>query len=164
MTDKARSFLAVALAAGAVFALGLGVRQAQALFIAPINSSTGIGYAAISFAFAVGQLMWGVAMPLAGALAERFGSRTIMVTGALMVAAATAATPLATTTSGLVVLVGLIAAPGAAAMGPGLLIAASSRWVPEANRNMVNGILNPGGSFGQITVIPLAQLFIGLAG
>src|SRR5258706_8624568 len=32
------------------------------LFIAPINTSTGIGYAAISFAFAVGQLMWGVAM------------------------------------------------------------------------------------------------------
>ena len=164
MTDKARSYLAVALAAGAVFALGLGVRQAQALFIAPINSSTGIGYAAISFAFAVGQLMWGVAMPVAGALAERFGARMVMVTGALLVAAATAATPLATTTAELVALVGLIAAPGAAAMGPGLLIAASSRWVPEAKRNMVNGIVNAGGSFGQFTVIPLAQLFIGLAG
>jgi predicted MFS family arabinose efflux permease len=87
-----------------------------------------------------------------------------MVTGALMVAAATAATPLATTTLELVILVGLIAAPGAAAMGPGLLIAASSRWIPEAKRNMVNGIVNAGGSFGQFTVIPLAQLFIGLAG
>ena len=48
MTAQTRNFMYIALAAGAVFALGLGVRQAQALFIAPINSSTGIGYASIS--------------------------------------------------------------------------------------------------------------------
>jgi predicted MFS family arabinose efflux permease len=29
---------------------------------------------------------------------------------------------------------------------------------------MANGIVNAGGSFGQFTVIPLAQLFIGIAG
>ena len=164
MTSQTRSYLAVALAAGAVFALGLGVRQSQALFIAPINTATGIGYASISLAFAVGQLMWGVAMPVTGALAERWGARRVMLSGALMVAAATAATPLATSTAALVVVIGLFAACGASAMGPGLLIAASSRWIPEAKRNIVNGIVNAGGSFGQFTVIPLAQLFIGIAG
>jgi predicted MFS family arabinose efflux permease len=164
MNQQARSYLAVALAAGAVFALGLGVRQSQALFIGPINTSTGIGYAAISLAFAVGQLMWGVAMPVAGAMAERWGFRPVMLAGALLVAAATAATPLATSTTALVILVGLFAACGSAAMGPGLLMAASDRWIPEAKRNMVTGIVNAGGSFGQFVVIPLAQLFIGLAG
>src|SRR3954469_15226284 len=93
-----KNYLAIALAAGAIFALGLGVRQSQALFIGPINSSTGIGYAAISLAFAVGQLMWGVAMPVDGAIADRWGSRPVMLPGALMVAAATAATPLAGST------------------------------------------------------------------
>lgn len=164
MTAQTRSVLAVALAAGAVFALGLGVRQSQALFIGPINTATGIGYAAISLAFAVGQLMWGVAMPVAGALADRFGPRIVMVSGALLVAAATAATPLATTTWALVVLVGLLAAPGAAAIGPGILMSASARWIPDSKRNMATGIVNAGGSFGQFTVIPLAQLFIGVAG
>ncbi len=164
MTNQTRGYIAVALAAGAVFALGLGVRQSQALFIAPINTSTGIGYAAISFAFAVGQLMWGVAMPVAGALAERWGLRRVMLTGALMVAAATAATPLATSTTALVILVGIFAACGSSAMGPGLLMAAADRWIPEAKRNVVTGIVNAGGSFGQFSVIPLAQLFIGLAG
>jgi predicted MFS family arabinose efflux permease len=164
MSAQHRSVLAVALAAGAVFALGLGVRQSQALFIGPINSATGLGYAAISLAFAVGQLMWGVAMPVAGAFADRWGTRRVMVAGALMVAAATAATPLATTTAELVVLIGLFAACGAAAIGPGLLLSASSRWIPEAKRNMATGIVNAGGSFGQFTVIPLAQLFIGVAG
>ena len=164
MTAQTRSTLAVALAAGAVFALGLGVRQSQALFIGPINSSTGIGYAAISLAFAVGQLMWGVAMPVAGAIADRWGPRPVMLTGALMVAAATAATPLATSTAALVVTIGLFAACGASAIGPGLLMSAAGRWIPEARRNMATGIVNAGGSFGQFTVIPLAQLFIGLAG
>jgi predicted MFS family arabinose efflux permease len=63
-----------------------------------------------------------------------------------------------------VLLIGLLAACGSAAIGPGLLISASARWIPEAKRNIVNGIVNAGGSFGQFTVIPLAQLFIGLAG
>jgi predicted MFS family arabinose efflux permease len=43
-------------------------------------------------------------------------------------------------------------------------MSAASRWIPEAKRNVVTGIVNAGGSFGQFTVIPLAQLFIGLAG
>lgn len=164
MTTPARSALAIGLVAGAVFALGLGVRQSQALFIGPINTSTGIGYAAISLAFAVGQLMWGVTMPVAGAIADRFGARRVMLGGALMVAAATALTPLATSTWALVLLIGIFAAAGAGAMGPGLLMSASARWIPDAKRNMVTGIVNAGGSFGQFTVIPLAQLCIGLAG
>ena len=164
MTAQNRHYVAVALAAGAVFALGLGVRQSQALFISPINSATGIGYAAISLAFAVGQLMWGVAMPVAGALADRTGPRPVMLGGAALVALATALTPLAHSTAALIVLIGVLAACGSAAIGPGLLISASARWIPEAKRNIVNGIVNAGGSFGQFTVIPLAQLFIGLAG
>lgn len=57
MTQRQRGYLGVTLAAGAVFALGLGIRQAQPLFISALNSHTGAGYASISLAFAVGQLM-----------------------------------------------------------------------------------------------------------
>jgi predicted MFS family arabinose efflux permease len=164
MSQQTRSYVAVALAAGAIFALGLGVRQAQPLFIGPINSATGIGYAAISLAFAVGQLMWGIAQPVAGAAADRWGPRPVMLAGALLVTAATAAVPLAQSSAMLILLIGVLSAIGAGAIGPALLISAASRWIPEVKRNFVNGIVNAGGSFGQFTVIPLAQLFIGLAG
>src|SRR5262245_56770307 len=164
MTALHRNATAVALIAGSIFALGLGVRQSQALFIGPINSSTGIGYASISLAFAVGQLMWGITMPLAGALADRYSARLVMVTGALLVAAATALTPLAHSTGALIVLIGILAAAGAGAIGPGLIMSALARWVPEAKRNFATGIVNAGGSAGQFIVIPLAGLFIGLAG
>src|SRR4026209_1979805 len=103
MTQQTRSYLAVALAAGAVCALGLGGRQSRALFIGPINSSTGIGYAAISLAFAVGQMVWAISMTAAGAMADRRGPRPVMGGGAVLAAAATAATPLANSTAELVI-------------------------------------------------------------
>ena len=159
-----RKFLMVALAAGAVFALGLGIRQAQPLFISAINSHTGIGYATISLAFGVAQLMWGVAQPIAGGIADRWGPRPVMISGVLLVAFGTAATPFAGNALMLTLFIGVAAALGAGAIGPSLLMSAAARWIPEAKRSVANGIVNAGGSFGQFTLIPLAQLLIGLAG
>jgi predicted MFS family arabinose efflux permease len=164
MSEQDRKYLSVALAAGAVFALALGLRQAQPLFISPLNSHTGIGYATISFAFGVAQLVWGVAQPLAGALAERWGSRWVMIAGVLLLAAANAATPFSGNTVVLTLLIGVVAAAGAGAIGPAMLISAASRWIPEAKRSVTTGIINAGGSFGQFTIIPLAQLLIGVTG
>ena len=44
-----------------MFAPGLGLRQAQPLFIGTLDSHTGIGQAAISFAFELARLMRGQA-------------------------------------------------------------------------------------------------------
>jgi len=159
-----RKFLWVALAAGAMFALGLGIRQAQPLFISAINSHTGIGYATISLAFGIAQLMWGVAQPIAGGIADRWGPRPVMMTGVILVAFCTAATPFATNAVALTLLIGVGAALGAGAFGPSMLMSVAARWIPEARRSVANGIINAGGSFGQFALIPFAQLLIGLAG
>ena len=164
MSQAARSYVAVALAAGAVFAIALGSRQAQPLFIGPINTETGIGYAAISLAFGIGQLMGGVAQPVAGALADRNGPRGVMIGGTILLAAAGMATPFAGNAAMLTLLVGVLAACGAGALGPALLVSAANRWIPEAKRAMASGIVNAGGSFGQFTLIPLAQFLIGVVG
>jgi len=164
MTAQNRSFLVVAIAASAVFALGLGIRNAQPLFISAVNSSTGVGYVALSLAFGIAQLMWGVAQPLAGAVADRFGPRPVMIVGTFLVAGATAAIPLAHSALALTLLIGVAGAIGAGAIGPSLLMSSGGRWIPEAKRGLANGIIGAGGSFGQFTIIPLAQLAIGLAG
>jgi len=159
-----RNHLTIALAAGAVFALGLGLRQAQPLFISPLNSHTGIGYATISLAFGVAQLIWGVAQPVAGAIADRSGPRRVMIAGVALLAAANVVTPFASSAIVLTLLVGVAAATGAGAIGPAMLISAANRWIPEAKRSVATGIINAGGSFGQFTIIPLAQLLMGVAG
>jgi len=164
MSPSSRGYIGVAIAAGAVFALGLGIRQAQPLFISAINSHTAVGYATISLAFGIAQLMWGIAQPIAGAVADRHGPRPVMIAGALLVSVATALTPFAGSALALIVLIGILAAAGAGAIGPSLLMSAANRWIPEAKRAFASGIVNAGGSFGQFTLVPFAQLLIGLAG
>jgi predicted MFS family arabinose efflux permease len=161
---QTRNPVTIALAAGAVFALALGLRQAQPLFISPLNSQTGIGYATISLAFGVAQLVWGIAQPFAGAVADRWGPRSVMIAGTVLLAAANAATPFAGNAVVLTLLIGVMGAAGASTIGPAMLISAANRWIPEAKRSVTTGIINAGGSFGQFTIIPLAQLLIGLAG
>lgn len=148
MSASARGYLGVAIAAGAVFALGLGIRQAQPLFISAINSHIAVGYATISLAFGIGQLMWGVAQPIAGAVADRHGPRPVMIAGALLVSLATALTPFASSALALIVLIGVLAAMGAGAIGPALLMSAANRWIPDVKRAFASGIVNAGGSFG----------------
>jgi len=100
--------------------------------------------------------MWGIAMPVAARSADRYSARTVMVTGALMVSAATALTPLAHSTGALIVLHRPHRRDRAGAMGPGLIMSALARWVPEAKRNVATGIVNAGGSFRPIHRHPLA--------
>jgi predicted MFS family arabinose efflux permease len=164
MTNASRTYLAVAIAAGAVFAIGLGMRQSLPLFISSINSHTAVGYATISLAFGIAQLMWGVAQPIAGAIADRHGSRPVMIAGALLLCLATALTPFASSATALIVLIGFIGSLGAGAFGPALLMSAANRWIPAAKRSFASGVVNAGGSFGQFTLVPFAQLLIGLAG
>ncbi|HEV8095326.1 MAG TPA: MFS transporter [Burkholderiales bacterium] len=164
MTSASRTYLAVAIAAGAVFAIGLGMRQSLPLFISSINSHTAVGYATISLAFGIAQLMWGVAQPIAGAIADRHGSRPVMIAGALLLCLATALTPFASSATALIVLIGFIGSLGAGAFGPALLMSAANRWIPAAKRAFASGVVNAGGSFGQFTLVPFAQLLIGLAG
>ncbi len=159
-----RAPIAIALAAGGVFALALGLRLSQPLFISALNSHTGIGYATISLAFGVAQLTWGIAQPVAGAIADHWGPRRVMVAGAVLLAAANAVAPFAGNAVMLTLLIGVAAAAGAGALGPAMLIAAANRWIPEAKRSMTSGIINAGGSFGQFTMVPLAALLIGTVG
>ena len=150
--------------AALVFAILFGVQQSRALFISPLNTSTGLGIAAISLAFACGQLMWGVTQPFAGAIAEKYGSGRVIAGGAVLVMVGTVLTPYANTTWMLILLIGIVGAGGAGMAGLGVLMAAAGRVLPPEKRGMASGVINAGGSFGQFAVVPLAQLLSGAIG
>jgi len=73
--------------AAAILVVTMGARQALGLFVAPINEATGLGIVAISLAMAIGQFVWGLAQPIFGVVADRFGSRVVLIGGALTLAA-----------------------------------------------------------------------------
>ena len=159
-----RNQLSVIIAAGLVFALLFGVQQSRALFISPLNTSTGLGVAAISLAFACAQLMWGITQPLAGALADKYGSGRVIATGAVLVMIGTVLTPYAHTTWMLILLIGIVGAGGAGLAGLGVLMSAVGRVRPPEKRGMASGLVNAGGSFGQFAVVPFAQYMTGAIG
>jgi len=154
----------IVVAAGLVFALIFGLRQSVALFISAINSATGLGIAAISLAFACAQLMWGITQPVAGAVADKYGTGRVIAVGAVLVMFGTVLTPHATSTWMLVLLIGVVSAGGAGMAGMGVLMSAVARAVPVEKRGIASGMVNAGGSFGQFLVAPIAALLTGAIG
>src|SRR4051812_13453771 len=155
-----RKALLIMVAAAAILMITMGIRQSMGLFIAPIIETTHVGYAAMSFAMAVGQLMWGVAQPTFGALADRFGAFRTVLAGALMMAVGSALTPFATSEFMLIATIGMLTAAGAGAGSFGVLIGVVAQKVPAHKRSVASGFVNAGGSLGQFVFAPLNQLLI----
>jgi MFS family permease len=159
-----RQMVLLMCAAAAVLMVTMGMRQSLGLYIAPIIESTHVGYAAMSFALAVGQLMWGVAQPVFGALADRHGAKPVLIAGALLLAGGTALTPFASNELALLVTIGVLTAAGAGAGSFSVLIGVVAQRVPAAKRSVASGFVNAGGSLGQFVFAPLNQLLIGTFG
>ncbi len=159
-----RRHLLIISAAAAILMITMGMRQSLGLFIAPITDSTQVGYAAMSFALAVGQLMWGVSQPVFGALADRHGSGRVLIFGAFLLAAGTALTPFATEEWALLVTLGFLTAFGAGAGSFAVILGVVMQRVPAERRSFASGYVNAGGSFGQFVFAPVNQALIATIG
>jgi MFS family permease len=153
-------YWALLLPAAAIMMITMGARQSMGLFMSPINTATGMGVVSVSFAFAVGQLLWGATQPVFGAVADRYGSGRVIVLGGLMLAAGTALIPFMSSQWGLVFALGVLAAAGAGAGSFSILIGGIARHLPPEKRSFAGGFVNAGGSFGQFVFAPLMQALI----
>ncbi len=152
------------IAATLIIMITMGGRQVSGLFIAPLNSSTGLGIVAISFALAIGQFAWGLAQPLFGALADRYGPSPVIAAGGVMIAAGFALTPFVSSEWALIFSLGILSAVGAGAGSLTILLGAASRDIPAERRTFAVSIISSGGSLGQFVFAPLTQALIGAFG
>lgn len=157
---KHQSFWPVVISASAILAVTMGIRQSLGLFVSPLNTSTGLGIVAISFAMAVAQFTWGLAQPLFGMLADRVGSFKVIVAGTLLLALGLVITPFVSSQFGLVFSIGMMTAVGAGAGSFSILIGAVAARLPAERRSFAAGFINAGGSFGQFVFAPLTQALI----
>ncbi|HWJ02836.1 MAG TPA: MFS transporter [Verrucomicrobiae bacterium] len=155
-----KSIWMLMLSSAAILAITMGARQSLGLFVTPLNSSTGLGIVSISFALAVGQFVWGLAQPVFGAIADKKGSYTVLVIGAILLAAGLALTTLVNSQWALVLTLGILSAAGAGAGSFSILIGATSHQLPPERRAFAAGFINAGGSFGQFVFAPLLQAII----
>jgi predicted MFS family arabinose efflux permease len=159
---RAAAMWTLIAAACTVLAITFGSRASFGLFLSPINTSTGLGIATISFAAAVSQLMWGAWQPVFGAMADRYGAALVIVLGGLLLAFGTALIPFTSSGPGLVLSFGVLAAAGASAGSMSTLLGAIGQRVPPERRGLATGIVNAGGSTGQLILAPIVAA--GIAG
>ena len=160
MSHRHQSYWTITLVAAAIMMVSQGGRQSMGLFVSPLNTTTGLGIANISFAMAVGQFIWGTAQPFAGAVADRYGPGRVLATGFIVLALGSALTPYMSTSAGLIFSIGILSAAGAGACSFSVLIGAAAQRLPAEKRGMASGIINAGGSFGQFIYAPALQKLI----
>ncbi|MBT1063729.1 MFS transporter [Bowmanella sp. Y26] len=150
-----RGMMPIVMAGGIILALAFGVRSIFGGVVEPLSESLFDGRIEIfSISIAIQNLVWGIAQPAFGAIADKFGDRRALWIGFVcyvlgMLICASGSTPFAQHL-GAGVLVGM----GVSGTAFGIVLAVVGRASPENKRNHYLGITSAIGSVGQV-VMPL---------
>jgi len=153
-THKAVSPLTVLWCGAFIMTIALGVRHSFGLFLQPMSLSNEWGREVFAFSIAMQNLVWGVAQPFVGRMADRLGAAITMMIGGALYA------------TGLF-LMAMVESPGMLTFSAGILIGlglsgttfpvvfgAVSRAMPPEKRSMAMGISMALGSLGQFAFLP----------
>ena len=151
----------VVLAGGCAISLvGLGSRSVFGLFLEPMTVAHGWSRESFALAIAIQNLLWGAAMPFAGALADRFGPIRILMTGALVTGIGIWGMAAAESTTMLYLTGGILTGLGGAFTAFSLAVSAMIRVVGPERRSLVIGLGMASGSLGMVTFSPVTQALI----
>lgn len=145
------------LAGGLIMGLALGVRHATGMFQLPITMDRNWSREVFGFAIALQNLVWGVAQPITGMIADRFGSLRVIVIGLILYAVGLAWMSVATTPAEFTLSAGIVVGVALSGTSFGVIYGALSRMVPPARRGWALGVAGAMGGFGQFAMVPLAQ-------
>jgi predicted MFS family arabinose efflux permease len=149
------------IVAGCLVAIiNFGIRSTFGFFTVPISDAHQWPREIYSFAMAMQNLIWGLATPIAGMLADRYGSARVLMAGALIYCAgvimmAFTATPLWFNIGG-----GLLVGIGIAFSSFSIVMAALGRIVPADRRSWAFGMATASGSLGQFIFAPLGAVLV----
>jgi predicted MFS family arabinose efflux permease len=149
---------ALVIVAGCLIAMiGFGPRSVLGLFLEPMTQARGWSRETFGLAMAIQNLFWGLGVPVAGALADRFGPTRVLAIGALMYALGLWG--MAVTESGMVLHLagGVLTGLGVAFTAFSLALASMARVVGPEKRSLVLGLGTASGSMGQVVFSPLGQ-------
>jgi len=158
MKAGGRAALVAVLAGAGIVSMAMGTRQSFGLFLEPLSRLHGHTVGLMAFAIALHNLTWGVAQPLAGAAADRFGPAPVVAAGALLYAGGLGLIALSAGTATLIIGMGLLVGAGISCMSFGVVMAAIGRVVPADKRSNAMGLASAGGSLGQAVMVPFAQV------
>jgi predicted MFS family arabinose efflux permease len=154
----------VLLAGGLVTSLALGARSTMGIFLDPISDDLGLGASTFALSVAIQNLVWGLGQPIAGAVADRFGTVRVLVVGAFLYGSGLLLVANASSGLDLHLGAGVVIGLGQAAASYSVVLAAIGRLVPEDRRSFALGLATAFGSIGQFVIVPSMQVVIDRAG
>ncbi len=148
------------IAASALLAINFGFRSSLGLFLKPVSESFGYGREIFAFSLALQNLFWGLFQPLAGAIADKYGTAKVIILGSILYALGLYITATADGFIDLHLGAGILIGMGIAGTGLGVVLPAMARMVRPEKRAFALGIGTAAGSAGQFLLIPVAREFL----
>lgn len=135
----------------------LGIRHVQGLFLQPITLDQGWSREAFGFTLAMQNLVWGLAQPFTGMIADRFGSTKVLLPGLLLYALGMFITAHSATTSEFFLGNGMLVGIALSGTAFGAVYGALSRIFPAEHRSWALGVAGAIGGLGQFVMVPFVQ-------
>jgi predicted MFS family arabinose efflux permease len=149
------------IVAGCLIAMtGFGIRSVFGLFMEPMLADKGWSRETFSLALALQNLLWGIGVPIAGILADKYGPSRVLALGAVVYAIGVYGMAESQTSGMLHVTAGLLTGTGVAFTAFSLALAAMAKVVGPERRTMALGLGTAAGSAGQVVFSPITQQFI----
>lgn len=164
MTSVWRTSGWILLGSALILALSLGTRHGFGLFLPPMSAQFGWGREVFAFAIALQNLVWGLAQPFTGALADRFGAAKVVFIGGILYAAGLALMSMADSPASLSLSAGLLIGMGLSGTTFSIILGVVGRALPPEKRSMGMGLASAAGSFGQFAMLPGTLGLIGWLG
>src|SRR5205085_6326058 len=117
-----------------------------------------------SLATALQNVVWGISQPVVGMLADRFGTRYVMLSGVLVYAAGLVIMMISTSALVFTIGCGLCIGLALSCTASSMTMTVTSRTVSAAKRSVAMGAVSAAGSLGLVIASPLAQTLISTAG
>ncbi len=145
--------------------ISLGVRMTFGLWLEPATADLWPGqYSILSLSIALQSLFWGVATPVAGNIADRYGTGRVLACAGLLYTAGLLLMSVSTTPLMAHFSIGFLTGIAmSGAMFP-IVLSAISRVVAPEKRDVYLGIASAGGSSGQVVLVPLGQFYVDTEG
>ena len=134
--------------------LTFGPRSTFGFFMQPMSREFSWGRDVFGLALAIQNLLWGLGQPIAGAIADRFGSLRVICAGALLYAVGLVTMRYAATPLSLNLSAGVLIGFGLSGSSFNLVLSAFGKLVPPQWRGIALGAGTAAGSFGQFLFAP----------
>jgi MFS family permease len=154
----------VLLCGALIVTLSMGIRHGFGLWLAPITMERGWTRQTFAFAMAVQNLSWGLAGPIAGMLADRFGAFRILMAGSVLYAAGLVLMSLSTTGPAFIASTGLLIGMAQSGTTYAVVYGVIGRQIDPMKRSWAMGVAAAAGSFGQFLMVPVENWLIGHLG